>query len=90
MSRNYIHFASRRLSSVAPREGRVSRNKPVIWSIWVTVVAPREGRVSRNARLNAQREAEKVAPREGRVSRNASQADMLAEDWGRAPRGACE
>ena len=57
--------------AVAPREGRVSRNRAEFPQIlrWA-VVAPREGRVSRNVLQYMDRHEVHVAPREGRVSRN--------------------
>ena len=60
--------------SVAPREGRVSRN----FDGWMAggmecAVAPREGRVSRNIEAEGYNCKIIVAPREGRVSRNDGQ-----------------
>ena len=56
--------------SVAPREGRVSRNFDPKSCLHSYLVAPREGRVSRNCMEPAPRAPGAVAPREGRVSRN--------------------
>ena len=54
MSRNQeVHRADLR-TLVAPREGRVSRNRCVYIRSTLEDVAPREGRVSRNGRAAPQ------------------------------------
>ena len=58
-------------NTVAPREGRVSRNEKEVGDLLWFIVAPREGRVSRNVELlTVPTLYVSVAPREGRVSRN--------------------
>ena len=78
------------LITVAPREGRVSRNFCNFKTVVINVVAPREGRVSRNSALLSCLKGNNVAPREGRVSRNLDSCAVLTVQVGRAPRGACE
>ena len=91
MSRNEIMPQHVRFFSVAPREGRVSRNRGAVPGSLPVIVAPREGRVSRNRIIiSLYSAAEFVAPREGRVSRNVKIADFSGNHTGRAPRGACE
>ena len=55
--------------TVAPREGRVSRNDKGARQLEQKLVAPREGRVSRNDLASFYNISQDVAPREGRVSR---------------------
>ena len=65
------------ICTVAPREGRVSRNGQGTHRTGrLPNVAPREGRVSRNDRGRRRRNNAGVAPREGRVSRNGEQATL--------------
>ena len=91
MSRNEIMPQHVRFFSVAPREGRVSRNRGAVPGSLPVIVAPREGRVSRNRIIiSLYSAAEFVAPREGRVSRNVVNFNSQAVVKCRAPRGACE
>ena len=76
--------------AVAPREGRVSRNRSSPRHSRDCFVAPREGRVSRNLfRFGFFYDLD-VAPREGRVSRNVRATKGADVERSRAPRGACE
>ena len=77
-------------NSVAPREGRVSRNGDIIDGTGGDQVAPREGRVSRNSFRQYPKRTPLVAPREGRVSRNGKGGTTKKDTGSRAPRGACE
>ena len=70
MSRNQDEILLVVAESVAPREGRVSRNINPNDQDAMNLVAPREGRVSRNSKPNLGLLLADVAPREGRVSRN--------------------
>ena len=90
MSRNVRPVGLFRILRVAPREGRVSRNRIYRVAALYSVVAPREGRVSRNLRLAERQRQSAVAPREGRVSRNVYTFLQLHRADRRAPRGACE
>ena len=71
MSRNWQKHWSCIAKNVAPREGRVSRNRVILEEAKKDgIVAPREGRVSRNFENVKEYAMPTVAPREGRVSRN--------------------
>ena len=70
MSRNYHLVLQYMDQHIAPREGRVSRNRITQGPDIMDAIAPREGRVSRNQTADILRYSTFIAPREGRVSRN--------------------